>query len=76
MNTSPLLICLHGVNREIPYLYLYCRPNYAHHHFETYYDNIPQGRRTETGTNPTATRSEHIQSRHNCYRPGKGNQLE
>jgi len=58
------------------YLYLYCRQNYAHQVFETYYDNIPQTRRTKTGTNPTAVRLEHNQSRHNCYRPGKGNQLQ
>jgi hypothetical protein len=58
-----------------PYLYLYCRPNYAHQDFETYYDNIPQTRRAKTGTNPTATRSEHIHSRDNCYRTAKGNQL-
>jgi len=59
-----------------PYFYLYCRPNYAHQDFETYYDNIPQMRRTKTGTNPTVTTSDHIQSRHNCYRPQKGNQLQ
>jgi hypothetical protein len=64
----------HGQGK--PYLYLYCKPNYANEDFETYYDNIPQMRRTKTGTVPTATRSEHIQSRHNCYTPGKGNQLK
>jgi hypothetical protein len=59
-----------------PYLYLYCRPNHAHQDFETYYGNIPQTRRTKTGTNPKAIRLEHIQSKHNCYRPQNGNLLQ
>jgi hypothetical protein len=44
-----------------PYLYLYCRPNYAHQDFETYYENIPHMRRAKTGTKQLQDQNTFIQ---------------